>query len=172
VSCCSHRLLCCVWGFEYLDLIRIEGLRIGGIDISFPLRRRYPYSILFDWLIRTTYSISFNYFILFLVNDTALNYLLIIPQVIYTNRKNLFQHLCFSDRAGITVLLIFASTLFAAGILCILNAETAKALDIFEFASSAANPTSIQLPDQQVSGCRNNSTCSREQTIPFVLPFP
>jgi hypothetical protein len=95
VSCCSHSPLYCVWGFEYLDLIRTEGLRIGGIDISFPLRRRYPYSILFDWLIRTTYSILFKYFILFLVNDTALNYVLIIPQVIYTNRKNLFQHIEF-----------------------------------------------------------------------------
>ena len=96
VSCCSHRPLYCVWGFEYLDLIRTEGLRIGCIDLSFPLRLWwYPYSILFDWLIRTTYPTLFNYFILFLVNDTALNYVLIIPQVIYTNIKNLFQHIEF-----------------------------------------------------------------------------
>ncbi|HEY6166059.1 MAG TPA: hypothetical protein VIW25_14245 [Nitrososphaeraceae archaeon] len=78
----------------------------------------------------------------------------------------------FSDRAGIRVLLLFTSTLFAVGILGALNAQPAKALDIFEFASSAVNPTSIQLPEQQVSGCQNNSTCFHEQTIPFVLPFP
>jgi hypothetical protein len=92
--------------------------------------------------------------------------------VIYINKNKESVILNITNHVALTIGVI-AGTIVVLSIAVLavaLPTQKASAMDLFGFPLSTSVGKNIEF--QPIKQCRNNTACSHEQDVPFVLPFP